>query len=194
MFLALNRTVDAASEPVTTAEAKTHLRVTHTDDDTYIDAIVKASRIAAENFCDRAFINQTWVATFKSTDNGRVRLPKPPLVSVTSAEYRDTTDGTLQVAATSTYEVNTDAMPGLIKFDTIPDYDGTYENPIRITYVAGYGAASTDVPPPIIHAVKLLVGHFYQHRSEVVNILELKPDQLPNGVKYLLTPYRFFYS
>lgn len=194
MFLALNRTIDAASEPVSTAEAKTHLRVSHSDDDDYIDAIVKAARISAENFCDRAFINQTWVATFATTDASKIRLPKAPLASVTSVQYRDTTDGSLQTASSSTYELNTDAQPGLIKFDTLPSYDGSYENPIRITYVAGYGAASTDVPQPIIHAIKLLVSHFYQHRSDVVNILELKPEQLPNGVKYLLTPYRFFYS
>jgi len=194
MYSALARTVDATSEPVTTTEAKTHLRVTHSDDDTYIDALVKAARIAAENFCDRAFINQTWLATFETTDSERLRLPRAPLVSVTSVKYRDTTDGTLQTASSSTYEVNTYALPGQIKFDTVPDYDSSYENPIQVTYVAGYGAAASSVPSPIIHAIKLLVGHFYQHRSDVVNVLEIKPEQLPNGVKFLLAPYRFYYS
>lgn len=194
MFLALNRTADAASEPVTTAQAKVHLRVTHSDDDTYIDALIKAARMSVEHFCDRALINQTWVATFKTTDKERLRIPKAPLVSVTSVQYRDTTDGSLQTASSSTYEVNTDAQPGVVKFSTVPDYDSSYENPIRVTFVAGYGASSTDVPDSFIHAIKLLVSHFYQHRSSVVNLMEIKPEELPHGVQYLLSPYRFFYS
>jgi len=193
MLLALNRTTDAASEPITTAQAKTHLRVTHSDDDTYIDALVSAARINAEHYCDRSFINQTWVATFSLTEGERLRLPKPPLASVTSVQYRDG-DGNLQVASSSTYEVNTDNAPGIIRFTTIPDFDGSYENPLRVTYVAGYGSSATDVPAAIVHAIKLLVGHYYRHRSEVVNMLEIKPENIPNGVKSLLTPYRFFYS
>lgn len=190
MFLALNRTIDASSEPITTSEAKTHLRVTVSDEDTYIDTLIKAARIACENFCDRAFLSQTWVATFGGTDECKIRLPRAPLISVTSVQYRDTVDGTLQTASSSTYEVNTDASPGVIKFDTVPDFDASKENPIRITFVAGYSA----LPSPIVHAIKLMIGHFYQHRSDVVNLLELKPDQLPNGVKFLLEPYRFYYS
>ena len=35
-------------EPVTTAEMKTHLRVTQSNDDTYIDSLVVAARQQAE--------------------------------------------------------------------------------------------------------------------------------------------------
>ena len=38
--MALRRLTDAATEPITTAEAKTHLRVTAATDDTYIDTLV----------------------------------------------------------------------------------------------------------------------------------------------------------
>lgn len=193
MFCGLNRTSDAGSEPISTDEAKTHLRVTHSDDDAYIDALIAAARVSAENFCSRAFINQTWVSTFSEIDNERLRLPRPPLVSITSVQYRDG-DGTLQTASSSTYEANTDAQPGVVKFDTIPAYDASYENPLRVTYVAGYGANASDVPAAITHAIKLLVGHFYNHRSSIVNAREFDPEEMPHGVKHLLTPYRFYYS
>ena len=38
-----------ATEPITTAEAKAHLRVSHSTDDTYIDALVAAARMVVED-------------------------------------------------------------------------------------------------------------------------------------------------
>jgi len=42
-------TVEPAEEPVTTAEAKDHMRVDTSDDDTLIDGLITASRLYAEN-------------------------------------------------------------------------------------------------------------------------------------------------
>lgn len=51
-----------ASEPVTLAEAKLHLRVETgmTDDDTLISALIVAARQVAETITRRALITQTW--------------------------------------------------------------------------------------------------------------------------------------
>jgi hypothetical protein len=49
-----------AVEPVTLAEAKLHLRVDFTDDDTLITMLIGAARVAAENICRRAFVTQKW--------------------------------------------------------------------------------------------------------------------------------------
>ncbi len=47
---------DAASEPLTTAEAKLHLRVDGSTEDTYIDNLIKAARIYCEKYTNRSFI------------------------------------------------------------------------------------------------------------------------------------------
>ncbi|WP_025917676.1 head-tail connector protein [Herminiimonas sp. CN] len=58
MPIKLNTT--PAVEPVSLAEAKLHLRVDFTDDDTLITMLIGAARVAAENICRRAFITQKW--------------------------------------------------------------------------------------------------------------------------------------
>jgi len=47
-------------EPLTLAEAKTHLRVAITDDDALITSLIVAARMDAEFITRRAFISQQW--------------------------------------------------------------------------------------------------------------------------------------
>lgn len=49
-----------AIEPVSLVDAKTHLRVTITDDDMLITNLISAARAHAENVCRRAFVTQQW--------------------------------------------------------------------------------------------------------------------------------------
>jgi len=116
------------------------------------------------------------------------------VISITSIEYRDTTDGSLQTVSTDDYELNEDHSPALIKFSTVPDYDSSYMNPLRVTYVSGYGAAASDVPQPLKQAVLLLVGYWYEMREAVISPTGNDPKELPLGAQWLLKPYKFFYS
>ena len=45
-----------ASEPLTTSEAKAHLKVSGSSEDAYIDSLVKASRTSIEKYLNRALI------------------------------------------------------------------------------------------------------------------------------------------
>lgn len=47
-------------EPITLAQAKTHLRVDVTDDDALITDLIAAARQYAEGICRRAFCTQSW--------------------------------------------------------------------------------------------------------------------------------------
>lgn len=47
-------------EPVTVDEAKLHLRVTDSSEDTLIAMLISAARIHAENVCRRVFVTQKW--------------------------------------------------------------------------------------------------------------------------------------
>lgn len=53
-------TVPPAGEPITLAEAKLHLRVDFSEDDTLIQALITSARQTAEDITRRAFITQTW--------------------------------------------------------------------------------------------------------------------------------------
>lgn len=179
-----------ATEPVTTAELKSHLRVDSTDEDTLIASLGTAARQYVEEQTRRALVTQTWVLKldeFPESD-GEILLPRPPLVSVSSVTYVDTA-GSTQTLSSSVYSVDTTDTPGRITLA----YDQTWptvrdqRNAITVTYVAGYGAASA-VPDALKAAIKLLVGHWFTNREGVVT--GTIATEIPMAVDALLAPYR----
>jgi hypothetical protein len=54
------RATEPASNPVTLAEAKLHLRIDNTDDDTLIGNLITAATRWAEDYCDRTFCQTQW--------------------------------------------------------------------------------------------------------------------------------------
>lgn len=186
-------TIEPTTEPITTAEAKAHLRVDFSDEDTYIDTLIVTARKYCEAYCNRVFITQTWRQNLSEWTNP-IQLKVNPVVSVTSLKYYDTNESQQTITDSSAnyqkdlnsdvakiYEGLTNAFPAI--GDTI--------NPIEIITVCGYGAAS-DVPDDIKHAIKLMVSHLYENR-DMVNVPlnnQASDIPMPMAVKYLLTRYR----
>lgn len=182
-------------EPLTTAEAKTHLRVDTADDNDYIDALILAARQQAESITRRALITQTWkyyLAQFPLATPGQfpnaIEMPLAPLQSVTSVKYTDN-DGVEQTVSSGDYDVDINIEPGRI----IPSFGNVWPstryqpNSVVIEYKAGYGGASTNIPAQIIHAIKLLIGHWYENRESVVTGTQV--NEIPDTVQYLLDRY-----
>lgn len=189
MYSALSRTVDAATEPVSLADMKEHLRVTSSDDDDYISGLISAARNYIETITGRSLLEQTWLATFDYTEWSCLYLPRPPLISVSQIQYRDNVDGSLQTASSSTYEVNNLSEPAVIEFDDLPEYDATKQNPLQVTFTSGY----SEVPRELVHALKLLCSQWYRIRSSVVNVREVEPSQVPIAFHALIAPFKFNY-
>lgn len=166
-----------AVEPVTVAEAKAHLRVDTTDDDTYIGTLITAAREWVEQYLDRALITQQLVMTLESFPVGddEIVLPRPPMVMAGTATtvavtYTMAAGGTATLS-TSAYRVDRYATPGEVQ--TL--YAGTWpadrredENAVSVTWWAGYGATGSSVPAAIRHAMLMLIGHWYENRSTVL--------------------------
>lgn len=159
-----------ASEPVTLTEAKTHMNVVGTADDTYISTLIVAGREYCEGFQARAHVTQTLELTLDAFPSERyVELPRPPLQSVTSVVYKDD-DGIDTTFAASNYAVDTKSFVGkivLMPSASWPSFDPYPVNAVSITYVAGYGAAST-VPAHVKQAMLLLIGHWYENRETIL--------------------------
>lgn len=184
--MALRRTTDAATEPVTTAEAKAHLRVTTSTDDTLIDSLVKAARQMAENELGRALITQTWTRTLDEFPDA-IRLYYPPIISVTSLKYYDTA-GVQQTLDPSLYSVDLKSEPGYV----VPAYNTCWPatlctiNAVECVYTAGYGAAAA-VPQSIKNWMLLQVGHLYENREASMPGITITPMPFIGG---LLDQYR----
>lgn len=139
-----------AYEPVSLEQAKEWLRLSALDTghDNVITLLIQAMRELAENLTHRAFIERTLRITMEDWPRdrfGRVRfrLPFPPLLGVTSFQYRDT-NGDLQTLATDQYDVYTHCEPGLV----VPAYNVSWPSirsqpdALQITYTAGYASGS----------------------------------------------------
>ena len=176
-----------SEEPITLAELKTHLRVDTSADDTYITALGAAARAWCEGFCNRQFVTASY--DWRIDKFGELLVPKPDLISVTSIKYIDT-DGAEQTVAASIYDVDIDQAPGRVRLaydKSWPDDRRAVTNAVTVRFKAGYGGAS-DVPETLKAAIKLLVGHLYEHR-EAVTLGHLSRS-LQYGLERLLWPYK----
>lgn len=207
--MALSLVTAPATEPVTLAEAKLHLRVDVNDDDDLITALIVAAREHVETFTHRALITQTWdlqLDKFPSLDwsaplvgdsvsRGPLWIPKPPLASVTSVTYVDTT-GTTQTWSASAYTVDAPAGPHARMGRIVPAFAQFYPvtrtqpNAVTVRFVAGYGAASA-VPASIKAAIKILVATWFDPGRQAVN-LGSRLEVIPCTLDALLWPFKAF--
>lgn len=176
------------SEPITTADMKDHLRVDISDDDDYIGALITAARVTAENTSWRKFITQTLAGgLMRWPGDNVITLPWLPVQSVTSIAYVDD-DGNNNTVDSSVYGLDT--KRGLIYLNDDQEWPTTAlrtYDPITVTWVAGYGNDVEDVPAPYVHAMRLLVGHWYENREQVVALAGISMAELPLAAQWLLS-------
>ena len=151
------------------------IRRAHTyDQDTVLNALIKTARIEAEEFTNRVFIRRTLTLSLDKWPNGDcIEIPNAPLVSVTSIVYKDT-DGTEATFSTDYYlvEINPDPEAygqGRIVLGYGDEWPTTvlYPSlPITITYVCGYGTATSNVPEPIRRGILFDIMALYERTNE----------------------------
>lgn len=177
-----------AAEPITLTEAKAHLRVTGTDEDTLIAALIAAARQnldGRDGWLGRSLMPQTWELRLYAFP-ASITIPLPPLQSVDSIKYIDL-DGDEQTLDPALYQVVA-GEPARI----VPAYGQTWPSTrcqpeaVRVRFTAGYADAAS-VPAPIKAAILLNVGTLYRDR-ETVNIGNIVAE-LPT-VSLLLSPFR----
>ena len=163
-----------AAEPVTTAEAKVECRITAaiTAYDGLIDRLIASARQLYEREIRRALITQTWILTqsgFPSTRQSlfyrRIPLPRPPLQTVASITYTDAEGNSGQSWDSSNYTVVTRSEPGFVDLGIAKSYPSTHPEvaeAVVITYVAGQGAASTNVRDDDRQAILTLVRLWFE--------------------------------
>lgn len=174
-------------EPVSLADAKSFLRIEHDDEDTFIGELIEASRSYFEMKTQLALLSQTWRLTFDQiptkpskddwwdgwregaiaslTEPRRaIELPTAPLISVT--QFLAYAEDDSSVEFTDFYP-DTNSRPGRIALRN----NGIWPTATRgvanyqIDYVAGFGAAASNVPVDIRVALKQIIAHWYENRE-----------------------------
>ena len=155
--------------PVSLAEAKAHLRIDHSDEDTLITAFLHTAVAGAEHETGRALMAQTWEVTLDAFPDA-VELTRTPVQSIESVAYANA-DGTATVLSNVFYAL--DAADEFGWAYVVPAYDGAWPetrdeiNAVRVRYVAGYASAE-EVPAAIKSWILLQVGAMYAHRESDV--------------------------
>lgn len=190
--MALRLQTAPAAEPLTLTEAKAHLRVEHTSEDTLITALIVAARTHAEAFTRRAFVTQTWdlfLDAFPDDAATPIRIPLPSLVTVDSISYVDDA-GATQVWGSSNYLVDNKSDPARVTPAYNVSWPATRDqvNAVTVRFTAGYGNAAA-VPQAIKQAMLLIIGHLYEHREAVS---DFQVYEVPQAAEYLLWPHRAF--
>ena len=187
-------TTAPAVEPVTAAELQTFLRETSTGlPDAEAEAFIAQAREWIEEKTGLALINQTWtlaldqwprqdhsgiwwsgvregvIADLQDPANlASVYLPRYPLSSITSiTTYAENSDSTV-ITVADTFDVDTYQKPGRITLMSGVAWPVALRanNAIVIVYVAGYGAAASNVPAGLKRAVMQLAAALYSNRGD----------------------------
>lgn len=181
---------DATVEPVTLEEAWRQCSLDaegspgSTPHDAFLEALISASRAAAEEFTGRTFAAKRWRLTLDEFPAGAIELRHPPLDSVVSVEYVDGS-GDLQTMNAADYALDkSQVMPWLIPVSSWPS-TARVANAVRVTFDAGY--ANGAIPPQARAAILLMVAHLFANREAAS---DKALTEVPFGVDFLLRPLR----
>ena len=183
-------TTQPASEPLTATEVKSYLKVDYSTDDTLITSMIVAARNKVEEYTGKKLMIQTitetldlFPVTTAYNPNAILTLSSFPLRSVTSITYNDASDVST-VFASSSYIVDTTSELPRVGLAFGSDWPDVYDeiNAISIVYIVGYDDASS-VPDAIKSALYLIIGHWYENRTDTVR-------KLPTAAEWILNDYR----
>lgn len=177
-------------EPVTLEQAKAHLRVDTSDDDDLIRALISAAKQNLSGWNGNLGIgltNETWRFDFNRFPPGRrLTIPMGPVQSVSVQYY----DGDNVAQSYSSFGTHEDSLgPFLYLNDGVSGWPTTFNrrDAVQVTAVIGYGESRSDIPAPIVQAIKLMIGHWYENREAV--IVGQSVAEMPDGAKALLFNY-----
>jgi uncharacterized phiE125 gp8 family phage protein len=182
-------------EPVSLASLKLHARVEDTTDDDLIAELGVSARQRVESDTGRALCTQKWVAwldAFPDSSSEPIYLPLPPLFAVTKISYYNTS-GVLTEWGATYYQTDGDTSM-VSRARVLPAYGQDWPstrdmlNAVKIEFTCGYGVAST-VPRQLRHAIKLLVGTWYEHRETLMVGTNATEIPAPASYGWIIGPF-----
>tara|TARA_B100002019_G_scaffold111531_1_gene95959 strand:- start:15877 stop:16494 length:618 start_codon:yes stop_codon:yes gene_type:complete len=188
----IKRTQDSSSEPISLAEAKSFLRVTHNNDDSFITSLITACRQSLEITTRRCLsASQSYEVSYCDfpTSYFKLILPNPPITTFSSLKYYNV-DGVLTTVDSNSYihENNGNGVSFLAMLDTYskPTLHKPRIAPVVASYVSGY--TSSTLPEPLKQAMLLLIAHYYDTR-EIISYGDI-PYKIQRTVDFISEQYK----
>lgn len=185
--MTLFRTVPPGAEPLTLADCKAQLRISHDGEDALLAGLIRAAREEVEMQIGVAMIDQDWrLALDAWPQGGIVPLARHPVKQVLSVTLYGA-DGEAAPMDPSAYRLDGLSRPARLWVETRPT-PGAALNGIEIDFRAGFGEAGTDVPDLLKRAMLLLVAHWYEFRAALGP--DDRPVSIPDGFRRLTDGWR----
>jgi uncharacterized phiE125 gp8 family phage protein len=187
--------------PITVDYARKHIAALTHDDDVLIRSWIAAATQWFEEITGRQLITATWEQWRDRFPCGRhpIQLPKPPLQSVVSVQYIDSSGDLVPFSdgaspETLYYQTKAPQGPHAACGWIEPLYGRDWPiarcetGAVRIQFTSGYGTDMDAIPEQAIAALCFMVGHLSQNRSAVEDRTLL---EVPLGVQMLLTGFKY---
>ena len=172
-----------ALEPLSLAQVKDHLRVTHDAEDALLADLLRAARLHVEFAARSRLLTQVWRVYADHVPPEGLALPVGPVQAVEVVTVFDA-DGTPTVLAASAYSLARGAEPACLVIDVPP---AAAANGVEIDLRCGFGDLGVDVPDTLKRAILLLCAHWYEFRG-VVHPSQ-QPVSMPPGFDTLVAPF-----
>lgn len=193
--------------PTDLASVKSHLRVTHSDEDAYLTSLIPVATLMVEQYLSRALISRPvvqWmdvVPGFGPADvsflsrSGRsmpwFSLFRAPALSFQTLAFVNPA-GTEYVVDPAGYFVDLSDKDAPARVILNQGYvwpsDVRSAKSVKASYTVGYGPDAASVPPTLKHGVLLVAGALYSNRGDSAD-QPLEILSLP-AVRAVLAPFR----
>ena len=157
-----------SADLTSTANVKTYMGISGTDDDTLIGQLVSRASNAIENFCNRIFASTAYTEYHDGDGCARIILDHRPIISVTTIhDDLDRTFAASSLIAASDYITRDDE--GIVEWlsgnATFPStaayfYDGQLN--VKVVYTAGYAT----IPDAVEQACIMMVAAMYNRGKQ----------------------------
>ena len=162
---------ESGAEPVTLAQVKTKLRITDSDNDTELTALITPCRQEVERRANMSIIEKSIVATVDLC--GVYRLPYEPAKAIT------------EVKLITGYDID-----GAAEYDTLTgddylmtelyEFKSSFNGVHKITYTVGMETVPADLKEIILTVIAIR----YEHRGDALNEIEIS-----KAITQLVKPY-----
>jgi uncharacterized phiE125 gp8 family phage protein len=171
---------------VSVNDCKLDLRIDHNEDDLLIESYIMAASELCSEIVGKKLINETWKYSFQTVGfNNVVELPLLPVSSISEIQYYDSDNASQTLTISDFYLFNYDDV-AIVEPKLNVTWPATYsrKDAFSISFVAGFGSDSTVVPESVKRAIRLIVAHWYEHRTSAS---EVNLNEIPYGVHHLLS-------
>lgn len=144
---------DVVSELLSASEVKTHLKITYTDDDTYIATLITKARKLIEGYCNIALGSQTrqWIVDARSYQE--LSIPYGPVITVDTVSEKTDYGTYTALVLNDDYDVD-----GVLDKTFTPFNSGRF----KVAYTTGY----TTLPDGLKQGWLMQVAYMYENRGD----------------------------